>query len=94
MAWAFSFLKFSAEGLVQQRLLQPLQRGELALVKGFEKLGFVSVLCAVILFSGRVSCGLTIKRTALGGDQLSPRTIFERRYRLRIFRKWVHDRSL
>ena len=33
-------LKLAAEGLVQQRLLQLLQRGELLLVDGFEALGF------------------------------------------------------
>ena len=32
--------QFSAEGLVQQRLLQRVQRGELLLVDGFEALGF------------------------------------------------------
>ena len=31
----------TGEGLVQQRLFQRLQRGELALVEGFEALGFV-----------------------------------------------------
>ncbi len=40
MAWAFSFLKFSTEGLVQQRLLQRLQRGKLLLVEAGEALGF------------------------------------------------------
>jgi hypothetical protein len=33
-------LHFPAEGLVQQRLLQLVERGELALVEGFETLGF------------------------------------------------------
>ena len=33
-------LEFSAEGLVQQRLLQLGQRGELLLIDGFEALGF------------------------------------------------------
>ena len=32
--------KLSAEGSVQQRLFQLVERGELALVEGFEALGF------------------------------------------------------
>ncbi len=34
-------LKLSAEGLVQQRLFQLVERGEFALVNGFEAFGFV-----------------------------------------------------
>ena len=34
------FLELAGEGLVQQRLLQRVQRGELPLVDGFEALGF------------------------------------------------------
>jgi len=41
MAWAFSFLKFPGEGLVEQRLFQRRQRGEFALVEGGEVLGLV-----------------------------------------------------
>ena len=33
-------LKLAAEGLVQQGLLQRVEGGELALVEGFEALGF------------------------------------------------------
>jgi hypothetical protein len=39
------FLQLPAEGSVQQRLFQLVERGELALVEGFEALGFFLKRC-------------------------------------------------
>ena len=45
---AHVFLQFSGKCLVQQRLLQRIQRGELALIDGGEALGF---FCQGVEFS-------------------------------------------
>ena len=49
------FLKFPAEGLVQQRFLQSLQRGELLLVEIGEELGFFGEVVGWLIVGLQVS---------------------------------------
>ena len=68
-----SCLQFSGEGLVQQRLLQRLQRGELALVEGFEALGFGSERIQVLKQMRR--CSDKVGRQSEGANRANVLTV-------------------